>query len=614
MNIRRLLVPTDFGPCSQAAMLKACHLAEASGAELHLVHVAGELDDDGRRRLMEKLHRAVEPHFELALTVRRQVLHGSPAGEVVEYGRQHDVDLIVMGTHGRVGLAHWAVGSVTERVIRLAGCSVLVVKPADAEQNQELSQAARILHDAFGSRMDGKRNEIQAQLIGRLSRELGVSEVRAEAQLQQLEGLGVLAWSKPAADSSPPAGEQLQINPAALRPDVPGGSTRLVVHGEPAPAIDLLQRAVASRATDVHIDPADDDQWVVRFRIDGNIERYCLLDHDVALHLLHQFKLSADLDIADPFHAQEGRMRLPQFLTDLEVRVTAAPVAGGPAVSLRIFDRDRESYSLGDVGLTAVSMEAVQRMLQNLEGLVLVTGPTGSGKTTTVYSMLRILGEGKRNLVSIEDPLEHAVPFMRQMAVDERHDVSMLSGLRTILRMDPDIVFVGEIRDSETAEIAMRAAGAGRCVFSTLHTRDVAATVTALRDLRVDNRSLAANLTGVINQRLVRRLCPKCSQRVPITASQRDGFIGLQIEPPDHLHQSAGCSACRGTGFLGRVGVFESAFVDDSISQAIVAGAAETELRTLIRSAGNPSLTADALSKVRDGWTSYDEAMMLRWL
>lgn len=595
-------------------MSKACQLAEGAAAELHLVHVAGEVDDDGRRRLLEKLHRAVEPHFELALTVRRQILQGSPAGEIVKYGRGHDVDLIVMGTHGRVGLAHWAVGSVTERVIRSAGCSVLVVRPTDGDQNQDLTRAAGILHDAFGSRMEGKRNETHAQLMGRLARELSVSEVRAAAQVQQLEELGVLAWIEPAADSNPAGGvEHWLINPAALRPDAPGGSTRLVVHGEPAPAIDLLQRAVASRATDVHIDPADDDQWVVRFRIDGVIERYCLLDHDVALHLLHQFKLSANLDIADPFRAQEGRMRLPQFLTDLEVRVTAAPVAGGAAVSLRIFDRDRESYSLGDVGLTAVAMQTVQRMLQNLEGVVLVTGPTGSGKTTTVYSMLRTLGDGRRNLVAIEDPVEHAVPFMRQMAVDERHDVSMLSGLRTILRMDPDIIFVGEIRDSETAEIAMRAARSGRCVVSTLHTRDVAATVTALRDLRVDNRSLAANLTGVINQRLVRRLCPQCSQRVPIIASQRDEFLALQIEPPDHLYRNAGCSACRGTGFLGRVGVFEAAFIDDSISQAIVAGATEAEMRTLIRSAGNPSLTADALSKARDGWTSYDEALMLRW-
>jgi type II secretory ATPase GspE/PulE/Tfp pilus assembly ATPase PilB-like protein len=190
----------------------------------------------------------------------------------------------------------------------------------------------------------------------------------------------------------------------------------------------------------------------------------------------------------------------------------------------------------------------------------------------------------------------------------------MSSGLRTILRMDPDVVFLGEIRDVEAAEVAMRAASSGKCVFSTLHTRDVASTITALRDLRVDCRSLAGNLTGIINQRIVRRLCPQCRRLVPISGDHRALLIKYQVPPPEQLFQPAGCVQCRGKGFRGRTGVFEVVVANDEIVNEISQNATEHHLRQRIRDSGTPDLMTDALGKVAEGVTSIDEMMRMRWV
>jgi type II secretory ATPase GspE/PulE/Tfp pilus assembly ATPase PilB-like protein len=325
------------------------------------------------------------------------------------------------------------------------------------------------------------------------------------------------------------------------------------------------------------------------------------------MHLIQRFKLLANLDIADPFHPHEGRLRLPSTMVDAEVRITTSPVEGGEAVSLRLFSRGNLVRQLTGLGLSDVGLGQVDCMLRSGEGIVLVTGPTGSGKTTTVYTMLAELSGENRNIVSIEDPVECQVPFVRQMAVDERHDVSMTTGLKTLLRMDPDVVFVGEIRDLEAADIAMRAASSGKYVFSTLHTRDVASTITACRDLHIDNRSLAGNLTGIINQRLLRRLCTEC--REPFKPEDRDLqlFKAHGLEPPAQLFRPHGCSHCFGRGFWGRVGAFEVAWINDNLREAVAQGGTEAEFRALLRSTGTAPILEDALSKARDGLTSPDE-------
>ncbi|MDB5341062.1 MAG: hypothetical protein JWN70_6681, partial [Planctomycetaceae bacterium] len=378
--------------------------------------------------------------------------------------------------------------------------------------------------------------------------------------------------------------------------------------------VELLQRAIQWRASDVHIDPVGQDRVWIRFRVDGKLRTFCHLDQNLAAPLMMQLKLMADLDTTQTFEPLEARLKLPPVLGRIEVRVTIVPAADGDAVALRVLTHETLPRPLGTLGMSDATHTAVDEMLHHRAGLVLVTGPTGTGKTTTVYAMLQTLGPGDHNIVSIEDPVEYRVPGIRQLSVNSRHNLTLTRGLRTLLRMDPDVVFIGEIRDVEALEIAMRAGSSGRYVFSTLHTRDVASTVTALRDLHADNYSLAANLTGIVSQRLIRCLCRSCRIAVPITPEEREIFLAEDLKPPAELFQPRGCSACQKSGYHERVGVFEAVVANDEIVAAIQRGASEDELRQVIRATQFRSLKYDALSKVRDGITSLNEACALSWM
>lgn len=375
---------------------------------------------------------------------------------------------------------------------------------------------------------------------------------------------------------------------------------------EDNPALALLLRGIHARASDIHLDPVGRD-LSVRFRIDGRLQCYCKLDQPIGQRVATQLKLLANLDIADPFHPQEGRLNLPDALQGIDVRITTVPVALGEAISLRLLSRDRLVRPLQDLGLSTDSLEMTTRMLNHGEGLILVTGPTGSGKTTTMYSMLRALDDGTRHIVSIEDPVEFVTPSFRQVSVDPRHDISLTKGLRTLLRLDPDVVFVSEIRDAEAAEVAMRAASSGKYVFSSLHTRDVASTITALRDLHIDNRSLGGNLTGIVSQRLIRRLCRECCRTDGPTAAEADLFARYSVVSPQELNRPVGCARCRKTGYFDRTGVFEIVIPEHDVMRAIEEGLPEDELRKVIRSHGTRSLESDALEKVAQGITSIEE-------
>ena len=535
----KILLACDFSAASEAALDQACQLAIACQADLLLLHVisekarrtAAETLPDLRRDAEVQLLRLLDARSSLQVKPRFVVREGTPAREIVCCASEENVDLIVVGTHCRTGLAYMALGSVAEKVLRTAVSAVMVV-------------------------------HAPALLTPIASEEVSPIEIDFTPSSSVDEG----------------------------------------------PAIDLIERAILAQATDVHMDPWR-DECLVRFRIDGRLVRYCTLGHDVATHLIQRFKLLANLDIADPFHPQEGRLRLPSTVSNVEVRITSCPVEGGEAVSLRISSRGNLVRQLSELGLSDPDLAKVGRVLRNGEGIVLVTGPTGSGKTTTVYTMLAELSGDNRNIFSIEDPVEYQVRFVRQMAVDERHGLSMTTGLKTLLRMDPDVVFVGEIRDLEAAEIAMRAASSGRYVFSTLHTRDVASTITACRDLHIDNRSLAGNLTGIINQRLVRRLCTECREPIKPDDSDLQLFAINGLEAPAQLFRPNGCKRCLGRGFWGRVGVFEVAQINDELKDAIAQGGTEAALRKLLRTTGTTTILNDALGKVRDGITAVTEVI-----
>ena len=534
MTINTILVPFDFSPSSTLALEKACQLGQQLKASLHLVHIKeGTPEVDFQRHALDRLQAVVPPAFELQNKVHREVLSGVVHAELLQYAKECQADLIVMGSRGRSGVLRLALGSVAQRVLKTAPCPVVLVK-------SDLNQIDTVQDEA-----DGKYQ--------------------------------------------------------SLKPS-------------DSPALDLIARAISLRATDIHIDPIDEVQYQVRFRIDGNVVSYCAMDRSVAEHLMHQYLTLARIDHAEPFRPREGRLQLPPAMRNIESRLTVTPVAGGEAMSLRLFAKDNVFLPLEGLGFSEAGLNTIQKVLRGSEGLVLVTGPTGSGKTTTVYTMLQFYGSKDRNVLSIEDPVEFDVPFVRQMNVDERHGGTMTSGLRTLLRMDPDIIFVGEIRDPENAGIALRAASSGRFVFSSLHTRDVASTLTALRDLGVTNHSLSGNLIGVVNQRLVRRLCVECRKAGEPTEKQKEAFTENGLVPPNEIYEPVGCDACRGTGFKGRCGVFECVSINTELTEAIANNTTEAELRRLIRSQGIASLTEEALKKVRDGITSFDEAISIRWL
>lgn len=614
-----ILVSTDFSAGTQSTLAYACDLAERLAAPLHLLHVVpvhnlplpiGNTPGDRLHAARVRLEKLSVPAALSGLGVICEAREGRPATEIVRYAREEGVGLIAMSTRGRTGLAHALMGEVTEQVMRDAPCPVLVVRrPSSPGRPAGPSEVARRLAAEFGAELEGDRHESWEKMSRLLARAFDVEPAEAARLLGAQEAAGLLVWhdsaegdgaSRPhwaikADDVAPPA----ETGGPAPAPDDAGE--------ESSAALDLLRHALANRATDVHLDPESEEQFLVRLRIDGQMEPYCRLDRSIGVPLVQQFKVMAGLDIAVPFEPQEGRLQLPADFAGIEVRLTSTPVQGGQAMALRILSRDRLIQSLAGLGLSRGALETVERIRQSGAGLVLVTGPTGSGKTTTIYSLLHQLSANPRNITSIEDPIEFPMPFIRQLAVDPRHGMTMNGGLKTILRMDPDIVFVGEIRDVEAAEIAMRAGSAGRFVFSTFHTRDVASTVTAMRDLHVDNRSLAANLTGIISQRLVRRLCPECSAKSPTTDAEARLFASEGLTPPAELPRASGCDRCRGTGYRDRIAVVEAVAIAGPAAEAILSGASEDEFRRVLRSSGTPSLLADGLQKVSEGITTLDE-------
>jgi type II secretory ATPase GspE/PulE/Tfp pilus assembly ATPase PilB-like protein/nucleotide-binding universal stress UspA family protein len=613
-TLTRILVPTDFSDISTQALAYAVDLAASLKAELHILHVVTEhpatspsaRERERLRDLWQKLDLLPRPSEARDLTVVREVHHGAPAEKIVHYAEEHGVGLIVMGTHGRTGLAHLVLGSVAERVLHHAPCPVLAVQPD--RSRPQLADAAAALRDQLGNVVTGELSETRVHMVRALAQALHVDEAAADGLLAELESAKVVMPIAPAESADPSAaGPRWVIEPQRL-----GAHTKPSTDEE-GRALDLIRRALEAGATDLHIVPEGDASYTVHFRIDGRLERYCPLHVDLAGPLLRQYRLMANVDIAEPFRPHEGRLRLPASLAGVEARITALPVAGGEALAVRLQLRDRLTLPLDRLGLAGAERAAVERMLRRGAGLVLVTGPTGAGKTTTVYSLLKLLDNGQRHIVSIEDPVEYQVPFIRQSAVDPRHGITMTSGLRTLLRMDPDVIFVGEIRDVEAAEIAMRAASSGRYVFSTLHSRDVAAAVTALRDLRVDSRSLAGNVVGIINQRLLRRLCPDCRDEAAADNAHRRLFESEGLEPPPKVGRPAGCALCRGKGYRGRIGIFEAVLAEGPIAEAIHRGAGEEELRRLFRSAGARSLMASALEFARQGITSPEEVEAILW-
>ncbi len=375
-----------------------------------------------------------------------------------------------------------------------------------------------------------------------------------------------------------------------------------------APAIRLINGIIADAArngvSDIHIEPYETG-LVVRMRIDGVLRETLRMPPHVAPVVVSRVKVMSRLDIAERRVPQDGRMGLTLGGKLLDVRVSTLPSRAGERVVLRILDKDNAGIDLEALGLTPPLYAMLREALAEPNGILLVTGPTGSGKTTSLYAALRLLNDGSRNILTVEDPVEYAVDGVGQTQVNPKVGLTFAAGLRAILRQDPDVVMVGEIRDRETAEIAVQASLTGHLVLSTVHTNDAAGAITRMRDMKVESFLLASTLRAVIAQRLVRRLCPTC--RRPVRA---EGTVAamLGIAPDTIVYEAAGCGECNGSGFRGRIGVFEAIRVDDTVRRLINEGGDEADIAAHAFRA-QPNLAAAARSLVEGGQTTAEEAI-----
>ena len=377
----------------------------------------------------------------------------------------------------------------------------------------------------------------------------------------------------------------------------------------------LMHYALDQRASDVHIEPRRDIS-VVRMRIDGVLHVVHQLPKVVHPAIVSRLKTLARLDIAEKRRPQDGRIKTARGDREVEMRVSTVAVAFGEKLVMRIFDPGALLQDLPELGMFAPQLQTAERFLARPHGLILVTGPTGSGKTTTLYAALRTIATPEVNVVTIEDPIEIVVDTFNQVAVQPKIGITFAEALRHVLRQDPDIVMIGEVRDGETAEIALQAALTGHMVLATLHTNDAATAVTRLLELGVDPFILASPLVGVIAQRLVRTVCPTCRVETFLTPDQMT-LLGLDVhemqaqgqDPQLMVAFGEGCAQCRGTGLLGRTGVFEVLEVDDKIRKLAIAKASAKEITKQARHDGLLTLREAAIKKLAKGQTSFEEVI-----
>ena len=366
----------------------------------------------------------------------------------------------------------------------------------------------------------------------------------------------------------------------------------------------LLLEAVKEGASDVHVE-TQEKRVVVRFRIDGVLRDKLEPRRELAPLLVSRIKVMAKLDIAEKRVPQDGRVTLRIGGHDVDARVSTIPTQHGERVVMRLLEKGSLSLDIEALGMSARDRDVFARLLERPHGMLLVTGPTGSGKTTSLYAALHRLNDRKRNIMTVEDPIEYELAGVAQTQVNARTGMTFARGLRAILRQDPDVIMVGEIRDQETAEVAVRSAMTGHFVLSTLHTNSAVGSVTRLIDMGVERYLLAPMLVGVAAQRLVRRLCPSCRRQD--VANEGDVLLlGGGIRVGETLWRAAGCDDCHGDGYRGRAGLYEVVAVDDKIQAMIHEGASEAEIEAHARRS-NPSLLEDGVDKVRAGVTTVEE-------
>jgi general secretion pathway protein E len=373
----------------------------------------------------------------------------------------------------------------------------------------------------------------------------------------------------------------------------------------------ILQQAVKERASDIHIEPYE-KELDIRMRVDGILRRVLSPPKIIQDALISRLKIMATLDIAEKRLPQDGRIRLLIGGRDIDIRVSIIPTTYGERAVLRLLDRKQGLLGLWDVGLSRGDEQHLEDLLNRTNGIILVTGPTGSGKTTTLYGALNRIHTEEKNIITIEDPVEYQLKGIGQINVNPKIGLKFASGLRSILRQDPDVIMVGEIRDAETAEIAIQASLTGHLVLSTLHTNDAASAIVRLVDMGIEPFLVASSLIGVLAQRLVRTVCPRCREPYEPSDTEKSYLAGLTLSgqaAPFSLYRGGGCDTCGGRGYLGRAGIFELLVIDDKVRQLIADKADAKYIKNAAASNGMKTLRQDGFEKTLSGLTTIEEVL-----
>ena len=376
----------------------------------------------------------------------------------------------------------------------------------------------------------------------------------------------------------------------------------------------LLFRAAKERASDIHIEPMD-RELVVRFRIDGVLQEVIKPPKRYQASIISRVKIMAQLNIAEKRLPQDGRIRIKLAGRDIDIRVSSIPTAHGERIVMRLLDKNATLLDLAEIGMGPQALDGMGAVIQRSHGIILVTGPTGSGKTTTLYGALSRINTPELNILTAEDPVEYQLKGIGQMAVQEKIGLTFAAGLRSFLRQDPDVIMVGEIRDKETAEIAIQASLTGHLVFSTVHTNDSAGAVTRLVEMGVEPFLVASSLTAVLAQRLVRRLCPDCKELYTPTDEelQNIGLEGRQELLTEYgvaqIYRAVGCPNCNMKGFRGRTGIYEFLLVDEEIRRLVLENVDSNTIKKAAISKGMLTLLDDGARKVATGETAVAEVL-----
>lgn len=399
------------------------------------------------------------------------------------------------------------------------------------------------------------------------------------------------------------------IDLMALTEEIPDNED-LLENDENSPVIRLINailgEAVKENASDIHIETFE-KTLSIRFRVDGVLQSILQPARKLAPLLVSRIKVMSKLDIAEKRLPQDGRISLRIGKRAIDVRVSTIPSQYGERVVMRLLDKSKMQMNLTQLGLSENDLHYMQEFIAKPHGIILVTGPTGSGKSTTLYAVLSSLDRNQRNILTVEDPIEYELEGVGQTQVNPRVDMTFARGLRAILRQDPDVVMVGEIRDSETAQIAVQASLTGHLVMSTLHTNSATGAITRLRDMGLESFLIGSSLLGVVAQRLVRRLCQHCKQPVELTPQEAEMFDFLP-HPPKQIWAAKGCEKCRNNGYAGRAGIHELLVMDAELRRAINDNQDEMTMEPILRKS-TCSLRQNGLLKVVQGITSLDEVL-----